>query len=135
MPESIETDRFLRLLPSYRQELPDKPWELFGSAQLWFVRCGLEPNVNATWKLLEATLPAADTRRRSQLAVLTVSPDGRVRRSVPTAVESTDVAPWSIDFQLPETVRLGEEMVVDVTLASQQALNGLNCSQVSEPGQ
>lgn len=35
---SIETDRFLRLLPKY-QTLAN-PWQLFGqSTELWFVQC------------------------------------------------------------------------------------------------
>jgi hypothetical protein len=35
---SIETDRFLRLLPKF--QAPLTPWQLFGqSSELWFVQC------------------------------------------------------------------------------------------------
>ena len=35
---SIETDRFLRLLPKY--QTPATQWQLFGpSTELWFVQC------------------------------------------------------------------------------------------------
>lgn len=60
-----------------------------------------------------------------QLTVLTIDPDGRIRTSIPTAIPIKPVD-WTIDFQLPERVRVGEELVVDVALT-----NGLhNCSQV-----
>ena len=35
-------------------------------------------------------------------------------------------APWSVDFELPASVRVGEEVVVDVHLRNGQS----NCSQV-----
>lgn len=140
LPASIETDRFLRLLPSYQQDPTDsRPWELFGHGQLWFVR-SLEPS-NATWQLLETAIPADRAVKRPELRVLTVGPDGQVRMSGPTAVpllrwaSGVSSAPWSIDFQLPETVREGEEMVVAVTLANELETlsNGIgNCSQVSQ---
>ena len=35
---SIETNRFLRLLPKF--QAPQTPWQLFGqSGELWFVQC------------------------------------------------------------------------------------------------
>lgn len=61
-----------------------------------------------------------------QLTLLTVDPDGRVRQSSPTLIPIKPVD-WTIDFQLPERVRVGEELVVDVALTNRFH----NCSQVS----
>ena len=61
-----------------------------------------------------------------QLTLLTVDPNGRVRQSSPTAIPIKPVD-WAIDFQLPERVRVGEELVVDVGLTNRFQ----NCSQVS----
>ena len=61
-----------------------------------------------------------------QLTLLTVDPNGRVRQSSPVAIPIKPVD-WAIDFQLPERVRVGEELVVDVALTNRFH----NCSQVS----
>jgi len=117
---TIETDRFLRLLPKY----PSQPigLELFGPHQLWLLRC-FEPS-DSKWLIVEATIPAQVVR--PVLTLLTVSMDGQLHRSSPTPVPIR-AAPWTIDFQLPDSVRLGEELVVDVSLSNEMASN---CSQV-----
>lgn len=140
---SIETDRFLRLLPKF-QTAPAQ-WQLFGqSSELWFVQC-YDPryyytklastsfrviNVNYTLHESESTAKELDLVVANgvdpQLTLLTVDQNGRVRQSSPVAIPIKPVD-WTIDFQLPEQVRVGEELVVDVALT-----NGFNnCSQVS----
>jgi hypothetical protein len=63
-----------------------------------------------------------------QLTLLTVDRNGRVRQSSPVTIPIKPVD-WTIDFQLPESVRVGEELVVDVTLTNRFQ----NCSQVKNP--
>lgn len=60
-----------------------------------------------------------------QLALLSVDAAGRVRRSAPLKLAPA-LADWSIDFQLPASARVGEEVVVDVAIVNRFR----NCSQV-----
>ena len=62
-----------------------------------------------------------------QLTLLTVDRNGRIRQSSPVTIPIKAVG-WTIDFQLPERIRVGEELVVDVTLTNLLK----NCSQVSQ---
>jgi hypothetical protein len=62
-----------------------------------------------------------------QLTLLSVDRNGRVRQSSLVTIPIKPVD-WAIDFQLPERVRVGEELIVDVTLTNRFK----NCSQVSQ---
>ncbi|XP_057381255.1 uncharacterized protein LOC130703811 [Daphnia carinata] len=115
---SIETDRFLRLLPKF--QTPPTQWLLFGqSSELWFVQC-YDPSESTTKELDLVVANGVDP----QLTLLTVDQNGRVRQSNPVAIPIKPID-WTIDFQLPERVRVGEEVVVDVALTNR--FN--NCSQ------
>ncbi|XP_046454359.1 C3 and PZP-like alpha-2-macroglobulin domain-containing protein 8 isoform X2 [Daphnia pulex] len=115
---SIETDRFLRLLPKF--QAPPTPWQLFGqSSELWFVQC-FDPSESTTKEMDLVVASGSDP----QLTLLTVDRNGRVRQSSPVTIPIKPVD-WTIDFQLPESVRVGEELVVDVTLTNRFQ----NCSQ------
>lgn len=138
---SIETDRFLRLLPKF--QTPATQWQLFGqSSELWFVQC-YDPrcvrncinvrviiaNYSFVFFLSESTTKELDLVVANgvdpQLTLLTVDQNGRVHESNAVAIPIKPID-WTIDFQLPERVRVGEELVVDVALTNR--FN--NCSQV-----
>lgn len=83
----------------------------------------MEQSSDATTKELDLVVANGSD---AQLTLVTVDPDGQVRQSNPTVIPIKPVD-WSIDFQLPERVRVGEELVVDVALTNRFH----NCSQVS----
>ena len=60
------------------------------------------------------------------LTLLSIDEEGRVRRSTSTKLP-IKTAPWSVDFALPQSVRVAEELIVDVTLTNHFHAN---CSQV-----
>ena len=63
-----------------------------------------------------------------ELKLLTVDADAKMRTSKPLVVPRPATVPWQIDFQLPASIRIGEELVIDITLKNHL----LNCSQVNE---
>ena len=63
-----------------------------------------------------------------ELKLLTVDADAKMRTSKPLAVPLPATVPCQIDFQLPASIRIGEELVIDITLKNHL----LNCSQVNE---
>ena len=62
------------------------------------------------------------------LTLISIDNEGRLRRSNRIKVPIKKAVPWSIDFALPQSVRLGEELIVDIVLTNQFHAN---CSQVS----
>ena len=104
--------------------------DLFGNADIWMVEC-YEPS-DFTWKDMNIAVPAVawnddGSEHQPVLRLVTVEPNGKMSNSRPELL-STKTIPWTINFDLPPTVRIGEELIVDVTVTNQM----MNCSQVRD---
>jgi len=78
-----------------------------------------------SWRQLNVAVPRAGVAT-PYLRLATVDATGRLGLSQPLSLSVVRPAPWSVDFELPASVRVGEEVVVDVHLRNGQS----NCSQV-----
>lgn len=75
---------------------------------------------------MDVVIPAGgNDGKRPQLRLMTADLDGKVRFTSPVSIPNKPI-PWTVDFQLPQSVRIGEELIVDIVLTNQLT----NCSQV-----
>lgn len=77
------------------------------------------------WKLVPVSVPSSQSPL--QLQALTVDAEGRMRVSQSLPLDEPFI-PWQIDFQLPSSMRVAEQLIVDVTLVNHLH----NCSQVRD---
>ena len=68
---------------------------------------------------------AGEREQDPVLRLLTVEPNGKMSSSRAQRLTAKRI-PWTVHFDLPPSVRIAEELIVDVTLTNQM----LNCSQV-----
>ena len=128
---TLEANRSLYSLPKL-QDYADDSYQLglFGSADVWMVEC-YEPS-DFTWKDMNIAIPAvawngdgSEQQQQPILRLVTVEPNGKISNSRALPLTAKRI-PWSVSFDLPPSVRVGEELIVDVTITNHM----INCSQV-----
>ena len=128
---TLDTNQSLYSLPKMH-DTRDVTYQLglFGNADIWMVEC-YEPS-DFTWKDMNIIVPVVawdddGFQHQPVLRLVTVEPNGKMSNSRAELLTAKRI-PWTVSFDLPPSVRVGEELIVDVTITNQMT----NCSQVKK---